>query len=120
MRQAQARNIYKNNQILTAPQNKLIVMLYDGALKNMKLAKIAIDEKNIAQVNINLQKAQDIIMELMSTLNMEVGGEVAESLYKLYDYIYLRLITANIEKNKEYIVECEGYLEGLRDAWAKI
>ena len=120
MYHAQARDMYRDNQILTAPQNKLIVMLYDGAMKNIRLAKLSVEDEKISDVNSYLLKAQDIVMELMTTLDFELGGEVAKSLYKMYDYMYSRLITANINKDVDAMDEVNGLMKELRDAWAQI
>lgn len=122
MNNAYARNAYMNNQVSTAPQNKLIVMLYDGAIRNLKLAELLLDEEkySIEEVNNSLVKAQDIIFELMATLNMEAGGEVATNLYGLYDYMYNKLVRANIDKDKEAIAGVRDYMEELRESWASI
>ncbi|WFA07906.1 flagellar export chaperone FliS [Tissierella sp. Yu-01] len=118
--QAQAYNAYKTNQVMTAPPKKLVTMLYDGAIKNLKLAEIALEEKDFVHVNTYLKKTQDIITEFMTTLNYEAGGDVAKNLYQLYDYMYRRLIRANIAKDVEPIIEVKKYLEELRDTWAQI
>lgn len=120
MNHAYARQAYQNNQVTTAPQKKLIIMLYDGAIKNLKLAKMAMEEKQIEKINTHLVKAQDIIMELMTTLNFEAGGEIAKNLHQLYDYMYTKLIRANIDKDIDVINEVEKYMKELRDAWAQI
>ncbi len=120
MNQANAYNAYKNNEVMSASQSKLILMLYDGAIKYLKLAEIAISEKKIEKTNENLKKAQDILAEFMSTLNFREGGEIAENLYSLYEYMYQRLIRANIDKDTAIVLEVRGYLEELRETWAKI
>ena len=120
MNQAQAYNAYKQNEVYTASKVKLVVMLYDGAIKNLKLAEVAISEKNIEKTNEYIKKAQDIIIEFMNTLNFEQGGQIANDLYKLYDYLYYRLIRANIDKDIEAIREVRRFLEELRDAWAQL
>lgn len=120
MNHAYARQAYQNNQVTTAPQKKLIVMLYDGAIKNLRLAKMAMEEKKVEKINTHLIKAQDIIMELMTTLNFELGGEIAKTLHQLYDYMYRQLIKANIDKDVEAINEVEKYMEELRAAWEQI
>jgi len=120
MNHAYAKNVYRNNQVTTAPQKKLIVMLYDGAIKNLKLAETAMEDRDIGKINTHLIKAQDIIMELMTTLNFEAGGDIAKNLYQLYDYMYFRLVRANIDKNIDYIREVKKYMEELRDAWEQI
>lgn len=115
-----AQNVYKNNQVSTAPKKKLLIMLYDGAIKDLKLAEQAIEEKNNEISNGNIIKAQNIIMELMHTLDFEAGGEIANNLYQLYDYMYLKLVKANINKEVDGIKEVIRYLEELRDTWLKI
>ena len=120
MNQAYGRDIYQKTQVTAAPQKKLILMLYDGAIKNLKLASIAIDEKNIEKTNTFLIKAQNIISEFMITLDFEKGGEIADGLYSLYEYMYNSLIKANVEKDKEKVEEVIKYLEELRDVWKQI
>ena len=120
MNHAYAKKAYKSNQVTTAPKKKLLLMLYDGAIKNLRLAEIALQEKKIEQVNHNLIKTQDIISELMATLNFEVGGKVAENLYQLYDYMNWKLMQSNIKKDTKGIVEVKKYLEELRESWAQL
>lgn len=120
MNQAYARNTYQNNQVTAAPQKKLIVMLYDGAIKNLKLALIAMDENKIEETNNLIIKTQDIISEFMITLDFEKGGDIASSLYSLYDYMYNSLIRANIDKDAEKVEEIIKYLEELRNTWTQI
>ncbi len=118
--QTQVKNIYQTNQIATASPKKLLIMLYDGAIKNLRLAELSLNEKNLENVNKYLTKTQDIITEFMATLNFEDGGEVAQNLYQLYEYMDYRLIRANIDKDIEPIKEIKKYLEELRDTWMKI
>ncbi len=122
MNNAYAKNAYMNNQVTTAPQNKLIVMLYDGAIRNLKLTELLLEEEkySIEEVNNALVKAQNIIFELMATLNLEAGGEVADNLYSLYDFMYNKLVRANIDKDKEAVTLVRSYMEELRESWASI
>lgn len=117
---AKARNEYINNEIMTASRTKLVVMLYDGAIRNLKIAKGAIDEKNIEKTNNSIIKAQKILSELMSTLNFEEGGEIAENLMALYRYMYQRTIRANIDKDPDILDEVIGHLEKIKEAWNRI
>ncbi len=117
---ANANNAYMNNQVMTASRTKLVVMLYDGAIRNLKLAKLAIGDKNIEKTNNSVIKAQRILSELMSTLNMEDGGEISRNLMALYQYMHQRTIRANIDKNAEILDEVIGYLEELKEAWSQI
>lgn len=112
-----AYSIYQQNEVLTASKGKLLLMLYDGAIKFLKFADAAIDEKDLENANKNICKAQDIISELMVTLNMDY--EISKSLYALYDYMKYRLIQANIKKDKQMIDEVIEMLADLRDTWQK-
>lgn len=100
----------------TADQGKLIVMLYDGAIGYLEQAKGDLGGKGYSDL---LFKAQDVITELMCSLNFE-AGDIAKSLYNLYDYINRRITQANIEKDPQPIEEVIGYLRELRGAWAEI
>jgi flagellar protein FliS len=116
---------YRSNAVLTASPGQLVLMLYDGALKAMAIALDAFnrpedDPRRIETINHQLQKAQKIISELQNGLNMEKGGEFAQTLNRLYDYHYRRLYEANIRKQPELVVEVEGLLRSLRDAWAEM
>lgn len=111
---------YKETQVKTANQGKLVVMLYQGAIKYLRIAKKHINEDNINEANNALIRAQDIIIELNSTLDEEKGGELAQNLSSLYDYMKRRLIEANIKKDKDLIDEVEELLSGLLESWKKI
>ena len=106
---------YKQNSVNTASPGELTVMLFNGCLKFIKLAKLAIEEKNIEQRNVNLIKAQDIIHELMVTLDMKV--DISKSLLQMYDYIHSRLIEANTKNSIDILNEVEGYVTEFRDTW---
>lgn len=108
---------YKNTQIETSNQEKLLLMLYDGALNFLKQAKKGLKNNDYETTNNFLVKTQDIINELMATLDMERGGEIAQNLEALYDYMNRRLIEANINKEVEQIEEVEDMLKELRETW---
>lgn len=117
---ASAGNAYKSNEVMTAPKKKLVIMLYDGAVKNLKIAKLSMGDKNIEKTNNAIIKAQNILAEFMSTLNFDEGGDIAKGLMNLYQYMYDRTIRANIDKNPEILDEVIGMLEDLRDTWSRI
>ena len=110
---------YRNASIDTADQGKLILIAYDVAIKHCKLAieKFEMVEK-IEERTKHLFKAQDAVSELLGALRIDVG-EVAQNLYKLYDYILRSLVDAGVKNNRGKIVEVVGYLENLRDAWSE-
>ncbi len=115
---------YRANAILTASPGQLVLMLYDGALKSLALARDAFertdDPKRIETINTQLLKAQAIISELQNGLNLEVGGEFARTMHRLYDYHNRRLLEANIRKQVEPVIEVERLVRELRDAWAQM
>ncbi|EHL19940.1 flagellar protein FliS [Peptoanaerobacter stomatis] len=106
---------YKENSINTASKEELTLMLYDGCIKFMNLAKIAIEEKNIQKANDNLLKAQAIVTELDITLNMDI--EISKNLHSLYDFVQNRLIEANLTKKASFVDEAKLIITDLRDAW---
>ncbi|MCT4611981.1 MAG: flagellar export chaperone FliS [Clostridia bacterium] len=106
---------YLNSAIMTASPEELTLMLYDGAVKFNNQAMLAVDTNNIEESNRLIGKVQDIVNELHATLNMEV--EVSKNLEMMYDYIYRRLVEANVKKDKEILVEVHEYLKELRDTW---
>ncbi|RJX27871.1 MAG: flagellar export chaperone FliS [Dethiobacter sp.] len=107
---------YKQNEVGTASPEKLLLMLYNAALKFLKLSRVGVEEKNIEKANMYIGKAQDIIYELMASLDFEQEN-IPEKLYYLYDYMNQRLVQANIKKNAAIIKEVEGMLTELRDTW---
>ncbi len=117
--QNNASNHYKQMQIKTANQGKLIVMLYDAAIKAIKTAIDEIPNKNLYEVHTNIIKAQDIISELMLALDFE-AGDIAKRLWSLYTYMNKKLVEGNIKKKVEPLNEVMTYLNELRDAWNQI
>jgi flagellar secretion chaperone FliS len=109
---------YQTNSVFSAPPGELTLMLYNGCLKFIKQAHLAIQNKNIEQKNKSLLAAQNIILELMSTLNMEM--EVSKQLMPLYDYIYRQLIQANVRSDESILSEVEGLVTEFRDMWKEV
>ncbi len=112
---AYAYNQYRNTAVETASPGKLLLMLYDAAIRNLDKAQQAISEKDINASHKYLLKAQDIIKEFMCTLNMDY--EVSKSLFSLYEYMLNQLIQANVKKDPQLVVEVRGYLAELRETW---
>jgi len=111
---------YQNVQVKTANKGKLLIMLYEGCVKFLRLAEKSIEEKEMEAANNYLIRSQDIINELMVTLDMEKGGEIAENLYKLYDFMMSQLVEANINKDVEKIELVEDFMLELLDSWKQI
>jgi len=114
------QNAYKKASVNTLDQNKLIIMLYDGAIKNASFAVEHMKSGEIEKVHNCLIKAKNIVTELMATLNMEQGGDVAKNLQSLYSYMFSQLIEANMEKKIQPILVVIDLLKELRSAWVQI
>jgi len=108
---------YQQQQVYTSPQDKLLIMLYDGAIKFCHQAKRAMQNKQTEDAHIFIIKAEKIIEEFMNTLDMNY--EVAHKLYALYEYMYRRLVEANTKKDPEIIDEVLDFLSDLRKTWAE-
>jgi flagellar protein FliS len=117
MYNANALNIYQQNSVNTASKEKLMLMLFDGLVKFIKQGISSIEDKNPVQANINLVKAQNIIREFMVTLDLKLGGDMANGLMKLYDYMYRRLVEANIKKDAAIATEVLGFSEELKETF---
>jgi flagellar protein FliS len=113
-------NQYKRTEVATADQGKLILMMYDGAIKFVEIAKNKLRENDMAGKGIYISKAQGIISELMASLNMEGGGEIALSLEKLYAFMNRQLRIANVNKDIKPLDIVLKILKELRDAWGRI
>lgn len=108
---------YQKTQVQTASPEKILIMLYDGAIQFLNKAKIAVEGNNIQEIHNNIVGAQKIIQEFMNTLDMKMGGDVAVSLYNLYEYLNYRLVQANIKKDVSMIDEVLGHLKELKQTW---
>jgi flagellar protein FliS len=114
------QNAYKTNEISTVSQTRLIVMLYDGAIRFLNIATDNMTPRKYDLVNNNIIKAQDIITELMLSLNIEEGKEVANNLLSIYVYIKKRLLEANMKKDSSIITEVVQLLVQLKTAWDEL
>ena len=116
---------YRSNAVLTASPGQLVLMLYDGALRALSIAREALerpeaDARRIEVINHQLQKTQAIIAELQGGLNFKDGGEIATTLDRLYDYYNRRLFEANLRKQAAPVLEVERMLGELRSGWAEM
>lgn len=108
---------YRRTQIETAPPEQLILMLYDGAIRFARSARRAIEAGDRQKAHRDLTRTQDVISELISSLDLEAGGEIAANLYRLYRYLYQRLVQANVGKKVEPIDEVIHLITELREGW---
>jgi flagellar protein FliS len=110
---------YQQTQIETAPPERLLLMLYDGAIRFCHTAKIAMQNKDVKTANANCIKVQNILTELMVTLRMDVGGDLARNLFDLYEYMRNQTIQANMNKDPQPLEHVMAHLKELREAWAQ-
>lgn len=107
---------YQRTQAETASKGRLVIMLYQGALRFINKAILENDEGNLEETHASAIRAQDIITELMTTLNMD-AGPVAMNLRKLYQYMLDRLVQANVKKDSAIFQEVADLLRELLPAW---
>lgn len=107
--------------VMSASPHQLIVMLFDGALASMRAARLHMQNDNMAEKGKAISKALDIVNNgLLAALDVERGGEVAERLASLYDYIARRLLAANLRNDPEALDEASRLLEDIGSAWREI
>ena len=115
---------YKAQSVQTASPGKLVLMLFDGYLRFTSAAKNAWKEGDIIKknegINNNLIRAQNIVTELQSSLDMSVPGDLPGTLYRLYDYVLTNLQQANLSKDIQKVEEADKVIAELREAWAEM
>ena len=109
---------YQKNKILMASPAELTLMLYEGCIKFMNVAVMAIEKGNVEKAHINIIKAQRIVEEFRASLNFKYP--VAKDFDAVYDYVLKRLIEANLQKDTEILEECLGHMRGMRDTWKEV
>jgi flagellar protein FliS len=111
---------YKDMAVSTQTRGRLIVVLYEGAVKFLRQAIRELEAGNLAEKGTFISKAQAIITELNSVLDLERGGEVAQNLRKLYHFMGRQLNDANMERDPQKIRDVIEMLEELNEAWKAI
>ena len=115
---------YKTISLETAPPGQLVLMLFDGAIKFLERAKLGFGIEDPVEMNEtvhnNITRAQDIINELNSTLNMDQGGEIAVVMRDLYVYLDNRLFESNIRKELEGVQEVIDRLSTVQAGWSEM
>lgn len=109
---------YQGSKINTATPADLTLMLYEGAIKFCNIAIMGIEEKDLNKANTNIIKTEKIIVEFRSSLDHKYP--VAKDFDLVYDYVYRRLVEANIRKDKEILLEVLEHLRGMRDTWKDV
>ncbi|MBI3992167.1 MAG: flagellar export chaperone FliS [Candidatus Lambdaproteobacteria bacterium] len=111
---------YQKAAVSTIDQRKMIIMLYDGAIKFLSIAVEKLAKPDLYAAHTNMVRGKSIIAELLASLNLEDGGEIAVNLQRLYAYMFGELIDANLEKDPQRIVAVIELLKELRSGWQAI
>ena len=109
---------YRQQGVLTASPTELVVMLYEGCIKQLKLAKIHLGEKNYEGANNAFQRAQDIITELV--MGLDFNYDIARELLNLYEFVQRAIIDMNISKDMNQVDPIVEILDDLRTAWVEV
>ena len=110
---------YQTSNITTATPEKLMILLFDGAIQFLMKAKVAIAENNYKERSVNIDGARKIIRELMRTIDLENGNDVSKQLFKLYNRMAMNLIKANVQRNAAKIDEVIEDLTNIRWGFQK-
>lgn len=113
------QNTYMQNQVQNAPPEKILVMLYDGAIRFLRQGRLAMEEGDLKGKVEKMSRVINIVTELSNTLDFEQGGEFAENLDSLYWYMIRELTRANARNEPEPLDTVEEMLVDLRDAWVQ-
>jgi flagellar protein FliS len=113
-------NTYQETAVSTQSRGRLVVMLYDGAIRFLRQAITDIERCDYAAKGKHINKAQAILFELNTVLDMEQGGQIASNLRSLYNFMHRHLTEANFKKDPQRIHEVIGILEELNQSWRAI
>ena len=120
MQRGKAHQIYHKNDVNTATQKQLIVMLYDGMNQYLTQAIQAIDNSDLEAAHRNLHQTGKILLELLNTLREDRGGAISTNLKKIYVYCYEQVVMANLKKDTKIICAVRSILAQLGDGWKNI
>ena len=119
-RTGSASQQYQKSQVETASPTRLIIMLYEGAIRFCQIALDAMAVPDLLIQHENLLKAQRIVAELLGSLNREKGGEVAENLARLYTHMLEQLVVANLHDEPEAVKLVQSMLRDLWASWVEV
>ena len=112
------QDAYRRQDVLTASSADLVVMLYDALKKNIVLGRRGIEKKDVSYAHKHLMKAQDIVSELVNSLDMNY--QISEELLNMYEFILKQLQDANIHKDTQPLIPVIDMVDSIRDAWKEI
>ena len=112
--------VYQDAAVTTQSSGRIVVMLYEGAIKFLKLAVQEIESNNPEGKGVYITKALDIVYELNTVLDMQAGGEIAQNLRSMYMFMIQHLTKANLKQDANMVREVIGLLEELNEGWRAI
>ncbi len=113
-----AFNAYQANSVTNAKPEELTLMLYNGLIRFIIQAQKGMEENDLSKTNDNIIKAENILLEFQATLDNQY--EISHNLFLLYDYMYRRLVDANLKKDPAILAEVLRFATELRDTWAQV
>ena len=113
-----AATLYQGTKVNTASPAELTLMLYEGAIKFCNIALAAIENNDVSKAHTNIVKAENIITEFRSTLDFKYP--VAKDFERVYDWIYRRLVEANMHKDAEVLEDATRLIREMRDTWKEV
>lgn len=112
-------NQYQNVQVTTSNPEKILIMLYDGAINFTKIAIEKLAKGDVAGKGLYIGKTHAIVAELMETLNHEVGGDISRQLQRLYSYLIDELVNANVKNSPAHLENALKIMTSMRDTWVE-
>lgn len=113
----QYRQTAVSSAVLEADPHRLVSLMFAGARERLQLAAACVETGNVARKGEAISEASTIVGALDGSLNMEAGGEIAQNLSALYDYIQRRLLDANLQNDAAPLRECDSLLADIEGAW---
>lgn len=120
MAQGRPYQAYQTTSVKTSSQKQLIIMLYDGMQRFNNKAIQSIHAKDFEMAHQNLNRTGKILLELLSTLREDKGGDIAANLKKIYVHCYEQIVIANLKKDIQMIMDVQKVLNNLSDGWKQM
>ena len=117
---SQYRQTAVSSAVLDADPHRLVALMFNGVRERLQLAAACVDAGNVARKGQAITEASTIVGHLAGSLNMDAGGEIAQNLLALYDYVQRRMLDANVRNDTDALLECDGLIADIESAWNAI
>jgi len=115
-----SKSTYVQNHFTSMSPARVVLALYDGVLVNIQKAVSALEDKDLSSQGEAVSKALEIVAELQASLNLKDGGEVGAALFRLYDYVTMELVRANMRDDLDGLKLCGSLIQEVRDGWSEM